>query len=490
MSDISKTIRNVLIAGEDDNSLELVEIHFNDQIQRIKRLLPGSIGWEEISSRNRWLEWQKKYQTGRRSAGNSDVIEGDFHLLIPGAIDSHVHFNTPGFEDREDFEHGSSAAASGGVTTVIDMPCTSIPPVTSLKNMEIKLNALKGRSLVDYAFWGGVSGNDLDGGVNVKKNIIELASAGVVGFKAYLISGMESFRDLNMEQMELVAEWIKPTMLPLAVHAEAKELVLEQQEHFQKIGKKDWCAYYCSRDERAEALAVARMIQIARKTRCQVHIVHLSSEFGVEMIQNARKESVPVTAETCPHYLYFTRDDFDNSEISSYLKTAPPVKTDFDRSALWKGLEDDTIFFVTTDHAGCDPDKEKSSDNFWEVYGGIPGVEHRIPFLFSEGFKKGRINLKKTIDLLSTNPAKYFGIDGKKGSLNIGKDADFALINLWDQKQISAGGMHSKGKYTPFEGVVFEAIVEKTFLRGAMIASREGDMFTKPGYGTFIRAGK
>ncbi len=488
MSDSSKIIRNILIAGEDDNSLELVEIHFSDKIRRINRLLPGSIGWEEISSRNRWLEWQKKYQSAPRSAPNSDIIDGNFHLLIPGAIDSHVHFNTPGFEDREDFEHGSAAAASGGVTTVIDMPCTSIPPVTSLKNMESKLNALNGRSLVDFAFWGGVSGNDLDGGVNVKKQIIELASAGVVGFKTYLISGMDSFRDLTMEQMARVAEWIKPTMLPLAVHAEAKELVLEQQEHFRKIGKKDWCAYYCSRDERAEALAVARMIQIARKTGCQVHIVHLSSEFGVEMIQNARKESVPVTAETCPHYLYFTRDDFDNPEISSYLKTAPPVKTEFDRSALWRGLEDGTLAFVTTDHAGCDPEKEKSSDNFWEVYGGIPGVEHRVPFLFSEGFKKGRINLKKTIDLLSTNPAKYFRLDGKKGSLNIGKDADFALINLWDQQQISAGAMHCKGKYTPFEGVVLETVVEKTFLRGMLISTRGGDILTKPGYGSFIRA--
>lgn len=488
MSKVLKVIKNVLVAGDKENHFELADISFGDKIRRISRLSPSGISWEEISTPERWLEWRKKYKTSPGSVPDRDFIDGNFLLLVPGAIDSHVHFNTPGFEDREDFEHGSAAAAYGGVTTVIDMPCTSVPPVTSLKNMESKLSALAERSLVDFAFWGGVSGNDFDNGVNIKKQITDLTSAGVVGFKAYLISGMDSFRDLNMEQMTRVAEWIKPTKLPLAVHAEAKELVLEQQEHFQKIGKKDWCAYYCSRDERAEALAVARMIQIARTTGCPVHIVHLSSEFGVEMIQNARKESVPVTAETCPHYLYFTRDDFDNLEISSYLKTAPPVKTEFDRSALWRGLEDGTLSFVTTDHAGCDPEKEKSSDDFWEVYGGIPGVEHRVPFLFSEGFKKGRLNLKKTIDLLSTNPAKYFHIDAKKGSLNIGIDADFALINLWGQQKISADKMHCKGKYTPFEGVVFDTVVEKTFLRGRMIASRENAFLTKPGYGSFVRA--
>jgi dihydroorotase-like cyclic amidohydrolase len=285
---------------------------------------------------------------------------------------------------------------------------------------------------------------------------------------------METFSELTEEQMLQTAKWINETGLPLAVHAEDKSIVTERRDHLNSIGNKDWQAYYFARDEKAEALAVMKMIDICRQTGCKIHIVHLSSQFGVELIRQARKEGLPVTAETCPHYLFFTKDDFDNPKISAWLKTAPPVKTEFDRLSLWEALKDETLQFVTTDHAGCDPEKEKKGNDFWEIYGGIPGVEHRVPFLFSEGFKRGRLSLENTINLLSTNAASYFNFTSK-GQIAIGFDADFCLINLWDKKTVKARNMHSKGKYTPFEDITLNTVIDKTFVRGDLLI--EGDKY-------------
>jgi dihydroorotase-like cyclic amidohydrolase len=194
---------------------------------------------------------------------------------------------------------------------------------------------------------------------------------------------------------------------------------------------------------------------------------------------------VKITSETCPHYLHFTQEDFNNEDISNFLKTAPPVKMKNDQDALWKGLEDGSLSFLTTDHAGCNPAEEKTSDNFWEVYGGIPGVEHRVSYFISEGFLKRKFALDKTIDLLSTNVAEYFNLS-RKGKIEEGYDADFALINLWEGVRINSENMHSKGKYTPFESLQVQCKVEKTILRGRVIMDKEGRAEEKIGYGKFL----
>ncbi len=348
---------------------------------------------------------------------NAKVYDGEFLVVIPGGIDSHVHFNTPGFEDRDDFEHGSTAAAFGGVTTVIDMPCTSLPPVTNKNNFEIKLNALKNRSLVDYSFYGGVCGNDFDNNLDIEEQIKDLAKKGVAAFKTYLISGMSTFTDLDEERILQTAKWIKQANKPMAVHAEDKKMIAERTAILKSAGQNNWQAYCSARDDQAEAKAIKLLIDIAEKTGCRIHIVHLSSKLGLDLIRQAQSKGLKVTAETCPQYLFFTQEDFNNSKISAYLKTAPPVKNEIDREALWNGLKDGTLSFVVTDHAGCNPEKEKSSNNFWEVYGGIPGVEHRVPFLFSEGFLKNKLTLSDTIKLLSSNVADYFNLKRSKDIL-------------------------------------------------------------------------
>ena len=460
-------IKNVFISVG-SNRLRLAEIYFDQSISEIK-FLSDSVDWKDVSTIEKKKIFVDSHPSDRETIHN--VIDGKFNLLIPGGIDSHVHFNTPGFEEREDFQHASTAAAFGGVTTVIDMPCTSLPPVTSVNNLEEKLNALKDKSVIDFALWGGVSRNDIENQINIEQQINDLSEAGVVGFKAYLISGMKTFKDLNIEQMKIIAQFIATTGKPLGVHAEDKFLVESRRLRFQETNRNGWRQYCLARDVLAEEKAVKEMVEISKTTGVKTHIVHLSSKLGLDLIANAQKNGISITSETCPHYLYFTQDDFLNEEISAFLKTTPPVKFEKDKIALWNGLANGTLGFVVTDHAGSIPERDKSSENFWEVYGGIPGVEHRVPFLFSEGFIKNKLSLEQTIKLLSTNAADFFKLKNK-GKLEKGFDADFALINLWESETIAASNMHSKGKYTPFEGVEFNTTVEKTWLRGNLIADR------------------
>ncbi len=483
----AKILKNVFLSTK-ENRLKVVDILFSDKVEKIIERTSREINWKEIDSSEKQKRFIKQLTPFDHSSAADKIYDGKFLVAIPGAIDSHVHFDTPGFEDREDFEHASTAAAFGGVTTVIDMPCTSLPPVTNKTNFEIKLGTLKNRSLVDYSFWGGVCGNDFDNNLNIKKQILDLSDKGVAGFKTYLISGMETFTDLNDKRILQTAKWIRKTNKPMAVHAEDKKMIVERRADAKSKGQNNWQAYCSARDDQAEAKAVKLLINIAEKTECRVHIVHLSSALGLNLIREAQSKGVNISSETCPQYLFFTQMDFNNFQISAYLKTAPPVKDESDREALWEGLKDGTLSFVVTDHAGCDPEKEKSSENFWEVYGGIPGVEHRVPFLFSEGFLKDKLTLSNTIKLLSSNVADYFNLKNK-GYLKEGHDADFSLIDLWDNQVINSGGMHSKGRYTPFEGITFNSVVEKTFLRGEIIMNHSGEAERMVGYGQFIKAG-
>ncbi|KUG24782.1 allantoinase [hydrocarbon metagenome] len=476
-----KKLRNIFINTK-ENKLRLAEIVFSDKIEEIK-FLSDEFDWNDIKDKKLLDEFKSKY---KKENMDKNSIDGNFYLLMPGAIDPHVHFDTPGFEFREDFEHASTAAAYGGVTTIIDMPCTSLPPVTDVKNFTTKLEAVKNRSLIDFAFWGGIRSQDFNDLDKLEKQVMELSEAGVAGYKVYVISGMEEFSDLTYKQIEQASKIVKQTGKPMSVHAEDKSLVVSRREAFQKENKNSWKEYCTARDVEAEQVAIEHIKNISEKTGCRIHVVHLSSKAGMELVRTASKQNINLTSETCPHYLYFTQQDFENDKIKNYLKTAPPVKFEEDKNALWEALSNDELEFVTTDHAGCNPNEEKISDNFWKVYGGIPGVEHRVSFLFSEGFLKKRLTIEQTIKLLSTNAAKFFNLTDK-GELKKDKDADFVSIDLWNSQVVSEEDMHSKGKYTPFEGVTFSAVVKQTYLRGEEIMNRDENKFGNIGYGKFIK---
>ncbi|MBC8526774.1 MAG: allantoinase AllB [Candidatus Cloacimonetes bacterium] len=412
-----------------------------------------------------------------------DEFDANYNLLIPGAVDPHVHFDEPGFEFREDFYTGTLSAAFGGITTVIDMPCTSIPPVTNVKNLKTKLKAIQKNAVIDFALWGGISGTSFANKEDIEKNMSELAEMGVIGFKTYLISEMEKFTALNIEQLKTVGRIAKKLGLPVAVHSEDRGLIEKRRKYFQSRSKNDIESYCKTRDDMAELVAINSVIKVAKETGAQFHIVHISSKRGLEAVEKAQKEGIKISAEICPHFLAFTQDDF--KKIGSILKTVPPVKKQKDREYLWKGLQKGSINFVATDHAGCIPEKEKNTGSIWTDYGGIPGCELMVTFLFSEGYLKNRISLKKTIDLLSINAAEFYGLYPKKGSLEIGTDADFAIINLTEKQEIKGENLHCKGKYTPFEGKTFSAKIGKTFCRGMLIMD-EGKFHGKKGFGFYL----
>jgi len=446
-----QVLRSVIVPIDDD--AWLCDVEFDTQIRDVVKK-------EKVSPQ---AEQLIEYVSRKRKQNHHD---DQFFVLLSAAVDPHVHYDDPGFSWREDFYTGTLSAAFGGVTTVIDMPCTSIPPVINGTNFSHKLDEVKSKAVIDYAFWGGVSGIEFDT-VDVRKNMQELKEKGVVGYKTYLISGMDAFTSLSQEQLEQVGLITRELDMLVAVHAEDRTLIEEKRSKFIDNGQNSFMDYCAARSVEAETRAMQTVIRVAQKTGAHFHIVHLSSKQGLELIREAQKKGVNITTETCPHFLAFTQEDFD--QLGSILKTAPPVRQEADRDALWAGLIEGAISFVTTDHAGCDYPREKSTGNIWEDYAGIPGSELMLPFVISEGFLAGRIDLCILQKLISTNAAQLYKLDVSKGSITKDKDADLVLIDVIADTHITAKELHSKGKYSPFDQWKFQGKIRRVYLRGKLI---------------------
>ncbi len=411
-----------------------------------------------------------------------ECIDADGLLVLPGAIDSHVHFDTPGYTEREDFTSASMNAAAGGVTTVIDMPDTCVPPVTTLANFERKLSALAPLSVIDFALWGGISGNSIceewwhD-------ETAHLWRAGVVGFKIYLISSMESFRALSfIETGQALAHAAKIGAL-VGVHAEDRDLIEERTSKLMAEGNDSCEAYYASRADPAEERGVAAAVRLGLTTHARMHIVHVAGRLAAAQVMAARKAGLDITMETCPHYLAFTHEDF--TQYGSVLKCAPVVKTAEDRDALWHLLADGAIDFVATDHAPCPP-AEKETGSIWTDYSGLPGVAWRVPYLFSDGYKQGRLTLARVIEVTSAAAAKRFGLAPRKGAIAVGADADLAFIDPKATWTVTGESFGNRGHLTPFAGRTFTGKVVRTICRGTTIF-HDDRIAVQPGFGQFIR---
>jgi len=320
-----KKITDVFVFSQEKKSLFLAEIEFDSKIHKIKPIK------EYSATPKKLISSMKKLKGSRTSflSGSPEVFDGNYNLLIPAGIDPHVHFDDPGFEFRENFYTGTLSAVFGGITTIIDMPCTSVPPVINKENLQRKLEVVSPKAVIDFAFWGGVSGTEFDDNLEVEKFMSDLAESGVVGYKTYLISGMKEFTELNEERLEKVANIAKKLNLPVAVHAEDKDLVRNRRHKLQKKNKNEFSDYCRARDVKAEVTAVKKVINIARRSGAQFHIVHLSSKKSMELVRKAHMGGVKINTETCPHFLAFTQSDY--KEIGSILKTAPPVKKEEDK---------------------------------------------------------------------------------------------------------------------------------------------------------------
>lgn len=416
----------------------------------------------------------------------AEVIDAVGNLVLPGCIDPHTHFMDPGFTHRETFDAGTKAAAVGGITTVVDMPCCSKPSVRSVETLEGKINAVKDRAYVDFGMWGGATGEDVRNGW--LHNIQEQADAGVIGFKVYMTPSVPTYPPAGDAEMLEIFREVSKTGLPVGIHAENLDICTFYVNKLKSEGRLDGPAWADARLELAEKVAIQMAISFAEETGARLHIVHMSTGIGGVLVGEAKKRGLDVTAETCSHYLVLNAYEA-MIQWKQYAKIAPPLRTTRDNTMLWEQLADGRVDFIATDHAPYEIATEKECEgvNIWTAFPGIPGVETMAPIIISEGYNKGRLSLSKTVDILSRNAAIHYGLYPKKGSMEIGADADFAVFDLDYEWTIDKDKEQSLCGYTPLHGLKLKGKNVKTIVRGKLVYDIDNGIVGKPGYGQMVK---
>ena len=290
----------------------------------IKNGLVALSGKDDFEKLDLKIEDQKIIKIAKDINNDPEIVNAANCLIFPGAIDPHVHFFDPGYTYNESFFSGTSAAAAGGITTIIDMPCTSIPAVTNLRNLKNKLAEIKNSAVIDFGFFGGISKQTFSDSLTL--NMTEISDY-VLGFKVYTISGMESFESLSYNEIKRVLQIAKSLHRPVLVHSEDKELIEENTFINIKKGNSP-LHYYLSRPEEAEISSAAKLAKIIKEIGGDLHIVHVGSAEVLEVIENSG-----ITCETAPHYLEFDLKDFERT--GSIIKITPPLKQPYNKLKLW-----------------------------------------------------------------------------------------------------------------------------------------------------------
>lgn len=390
-----------------------------------------------------------------------EEIDATKLTIFPGVIDSHVHFNEPGRTDWEGFSTGSRAAAAGGTTTVFDMPLNSSPPTIDGPSFDAKRRAAERASCIDFGIWGGLVPGNLDA-------LETLRDRGVVGLKAFMCnSGIEDFPAVTTAVLREGMKRAADLGLLVAVHAESEDVTKRLTVEKLSAGETTIDAYLESRPLQAELDAIGSAIGIARDTGCKLHIVHVSSGFGVGFVHQARRDGVDVTCETCPHYLVLREGDLRT--IGAEAKCAPPLRGFLDQRDLWNRL--DQVTTIGSDHSPC-PRQMKRNANFFRLWGGISGCQHLLPLLVDSP-----MSVREIARLTSLNVAKRFGISDK-GGLQVGKDADLAIVDTSVRDVITAKSLRYRHKHSAYVGRKIRARLIQTILRGQTIW-RDGKVTTR-----------
>ena len=376
-------------------------------------------------------------------------------LILPGVIDIHAHFREPGATYKEDWESGSKAAAHGGVTLVFDMPNT-LPPTTTLQRVEEKRELAESKSIIDYRICGGVR----------KGNIHELAGMAPAVSAFGEIFMCESFGELQISKAELLDAYkeIAKTGKVAITHAEDAEINEYFKERFRK--RNDPAIHNEVRPPLSENVAVATALQLAKATGVKLHLTHISTKESIQLIRSMKKKA-DVTCDVTPHHLFLTEENM--KELGNFGKMNAPLRSKEDQDALWRGIKTGVVGIVASDHAPHT--KEEKKKPYWDAPAGVPGIETMLPLMLT-AMKRRWINLYKLVKLLCVNPAKRMGLYPQKGVLAEGSDADIVVVNPNKKWEIHGKDLHTKCRWTPFEGFQVTGMPVMTVSKGRIVYSQ------------------
>ncbi len=384
-------------------------------------------------------------------------------VLMPGLVDTHVHVNDPGRTEWEGFWTATRAAAAGGITTLVDMPLNSLPPTTTVDHLRTKQAVAAAKAHIDVGFWGGALPDNL-------KDLRPLHDAGVFGFKAFLSpSGVDEFPELDREQLARSMGEIASFGGLLIVHAEDPHHLAAAPQQ----GGPRYADFLASRPRGAEDTAIAHLIAEARRLDARVHVLHLSSSDALPLIAEARRAGVRLTVETCPHYLTLTAEEVPDG--ASEFKCCPPIREAANQDLLWQALADGTIDCVVTDHSPSTADLK--TDDFATAWGGISGLQLSLPAVWTAARARGH-GLEDVVRWMAARTAELVGLDDRKGAIEAGRDADFAVLAPDETFTVDPAALQHRNRVTAYAGRTLYGVVKSTWLRGRRIVA-EGE-FTEP----------
>jgi allantoinase len=392
---------------------------------------------------------------GGAAAGIPVTDVGD-SVVMPGLVDTHVHVNEPGRTEWEGFTTATRAAAAGGVTTLLDMPLNSLPPTTTRQAFHDKVEAAAGRVFVDVGFWGGFVGDN-------SGELQPLAAAGVFGFKSFLSpSGVPEFPEVAEEDLRGAMESLGN--IRLVVHAEWPPHLRPWQGDPRRHA-----GHLAARPRAAENEAIVRVVRLCRETGTPVHILHLSSAEALETVARAKAEGLPVTAETCPHYLFFAAEEIPDG--ATEFKCAPPIRERENRERLWAALGEGVLDMIVSDHSPSPPElKHREAGDFARAWGGISSLGLTLSAAWTAASERG-YSAGDLARWMCAAPASLAGLADWKGTIAEGKNADLVVWNPEARWTVDPARLHTRHPLTPYAGRELKGVVEATYLKGEKIYS-------------------
>jgi allantoinase len=389
---------------------------------------------------------------------DTNVVDFGDLALLPGLVDTHVHINEPGRTEWEGFATATRAAAAGGYTTLVDMPLNCLPETTTVASLELKRDAAASQCMVDWAAWGGCVADN-------QAHILPLARAGVPGFKCFLIyPGCDGFTMIDREQLELALPAIAESGLPLLVHAELAGPIDAALETLRDADWGKFSTYLASRPDQAELAAIRLMIQLCRQYGVRIHIVHLATAQALPLLNAARAEGLPITAEACPHHLHFAAEDIPDG--ATLLKCTPPIRSRANREALWQGLRSGAIDLIATDHSPCPPEMKRLDQGRFDLaWGGIASLSVALSVVWTDASQRG-FTLDHIAQWMSSAPAALAGFSDRAGALEAGREANFVVFDPNAEFIVTPERLHYRHAISPYMGETLKGVVIATYLRG------------------------